>query len=64
MFGRPAGLDGALDEESATSADPAASGGDPLPLPALVAVVALAASTAALVRTQLASRSGGTHRSR
>jgi hypothetical protein len=61
VFGRPAGLaDPALDEESATSADPAVAGGT-LPLPALVAVVALAAATAALVRTQLATRGGGRH---
>jgi hypothetical protein len=63
VFGRLSGLDGALDEESATSADPAASQDQPLPLPALVAVVALAAATAALVRTQAATR-GGSHRSR
>lgn len=65
VFGQLSGLEGDLDEESATSADPAGSGTGTLPLPALVAVVALAASTAALVRTQAATRTtGGSHRSR
>ncbi len=63
VFGRLSGLDGALHEESATSADPGART-DALPLLALVAVVALAAATAALVRTQLAARFGGSRRSR
>ncbi|MGY1740481.1 MULTISPECIES: hypothetical protein [unclassified Blastococcus] len=65
VFGQLSGLgDAALDEESATSAGPAGTPGDTLPLPALVAVVALVAAAAALVRTQLATRSGGSHRSR
>jgi hypothetical protein len=59
VFGQLAGLDGAsLDEESATattaSTDPTA--GQTLPAAALAAVVALAAVTAALVRTHQASR--------
>lgn len=65
VFGRLSGLEGDLQEESATSADPAGSSSGTLPMPALLAVVALTASTAALVRTQLAARStGGSHRSR
>ncbi|MGY1770219.1 hypothetical protein [Blastococcus sp. SYSU D00813] len=65
VFGQLSGAGGDLDEESATSADPAGPAAGALPLPALLAVVALAASTAALVRTQSAARStGGSHRSR
>ncbi|SEP12115.1 hypothetical protein [Trujillonella endophytica] len=65
VFGRLSGLeDPALDEESATSAGPAGAGEPTLPLPALVAVVALAATTAALVRTGAGTRSAGSHRSR
>jgi hypothetical protein len=61
VFGQLAGLDNAaLDQDSAqTVADPAAgSGGATLPIPALAAVVAMAAVTAALVRTQQAHRAG------
>ncbi len=66
VFGQLSGLDDpALEEESATSAGPDGTGDQPLPLPALVAVVALAAASAALVRTQLlVTRAGGSHRSR
>ncbi|GAB3307010.1 hypothetical protein GCM10027451_14860 [Geodermatophilus aquaeductus] len=50
-------LDGAsLDEESSTVTADAAPTGPALPLPALLAVVALAGATAALVRTHLAVR--------
>ncbi|MCA0147094.1 hypothetical protein [Blastococcus sp. LR1] len=59
VFGQLAGLDGAtLDEESAESETVNASSSEPVALPAaaLAAVVALAAVTAALVRTHQASR--------
>jgi hypothetical protein len=56
VFGELAGLDGSnLDEESETSASPGGTG-QTLPVAALVAVVALAAVTAALVRTHQAQR--------
>ncbi|MGY1731444.1 hypothetical protein ACI798_07975 [Geodermatophilus sp. SYSU D01045] len=52
------GLDGgALEEESSTVSADGASPGPALPFAALVAVVALAGSTAALVRTSRAARS-------
>ena len=61
VFGQLSGLDDpALDEESATSAAAGEQGGA-LPLAALVAVVALATAAVALVRTQLAARTGGSH---
>ncbi|MGY1811267.1 hypothetical protein [Blastococcus sp. SYSU D00820] len=59
VFGQLAGLDGtALDEESAATEDATAGSSTDrtLPLPALVAVIALAAVSAALVRTQQATR--------
>ena len=59
VFGQLAGLDGSnLDEESAatTVAAPGSGPAPALPVPALAAVVALAAVTAALVRTHQASR--------
>ncbi|WP_157936785.1 hypothetical protein [Geodermatophilus chilensis] len=59
VFGRLAGLDDPdLTEESAAGTDVAADGatGQALPLAALVAVVVLASTTAALVRTHLAHR--------
>jgi hypothetical protein len=61
VFGQLAGLDtAALAEESAdtATADRAASGGQTLPAAALAAVVALAAVTAALIRTHQAQRAG------
>ncbi|WP_156036525.1 hypothetical protein [Blastococcus sp. URHD0036] len=60
VFGQLSGLDApALDEESATTDQPGQA--DRLPVVALLAVVALAASTAALVRTRTAGRTGGRH---
>ncbi|MGY1736959.1 hypothetical protein [Geodermatophilus sp. SYSU D00684] len=58
VFGELGGLGGgALDEESSTVTADGASPGPALPFAALVAVVALAGSTAALVRTSRAVRS-------
>jgi hypothetical protein len=57
VFGRLAGLDAPdIAEETAAGADVAAGAGPSLPLAALVAVVALASTTAGLVRTHLAGR--------
>jgi hypothetical protein len=71
VFGQLAGLDNASLEEDgsdAALADPGAGPAAQLPVPALAAVVALAAVTAALVRTHQASRAvttaKGSHRAR
>ncbi|SFL61505.1 hypothetical protein SAMN04488085_11451 [Geodermatophilus ruber] len=59
VFGQLAGLNGTMIEEESSDTDVAAApggAGQALPLPALVAVVALAGTTAALVRTHLARR--------
>jgi hypothetical protein len=58
VFGQLAGLDGSsLDEESAERAAASVSSAQTLPIAALAAVIALAAVTAALVRTHQAQRS-------
>jgi hypothetical protein len=58
VFGQLAGLDSAsLDQQAADEAATGRGAGQTLPAAALVAVVALAAVTAALVRTHLAARS-------
>ncbi|WP_448626277.1 hypothetical protein [Geodermatophilus sp. URMC 64] len=66
VFGQLAGLDGSdLEEADSAVAAPGAASGAGLPVPALAAVVALAAVTAALVRTQQAHRAArSVHRSR
>jgi hypothetical protein len=71
LFGQLAGLDDAsLEEDGAGQvvADPGAGPAATLPVPALAAVVALAAVTAALLRTHQAARavppSRGSHRAR
>ncbi|MGY1602019.1 hypothetical protein [Geodermatophilus sp. SYSU D00815] len=57
VFGQLAGLDGgALEEVDDAVAAPGSGAAASLPVPALAAVVALAAVTAALVRTQQAAR--------
>jgi hypothetical protein len=62
VFGQLSGLDSPeLDEESATSDQPGRAG--TLPVAALLAVVALASATAALIRTRTAGRTGGRHSS-
>jgi hypothetical protein len=58
VFGQLSGLDDAALDANGDQpvADTAASTGSTLPVPALAAVIALAAVTAALVRTQQATR--------
>ncbi|MGY1653470.1 hypothetical protein [Geodermatophilus sp. SYSU D01119] len=64
VFGDLGGLDAAaIDEESSTVTADGAPTPTGLPLPALLAVVALAGATAALVRTHLALRAPGGRRS-
>ncbi|MGY1615900.1 hypothetical protein ACI797_04090 [Geodermatophilus sp. SYSU D00691] len=66
VFGQLAGLDGdGLEEADSQVAAPGSGSAANLPVPALAAVVALAAVTAALVRTQQAARAvKGAHRRR
>jgi hypothetical protein len=57
VFGQLAGLDGStLDDAASTTTRPASSSSSALPVPALIAVVALAGVVAALVRTHQANR--------